>query len=113
MRKISEGHCDRCGYDLGGLAMVGSCPECGREYDWHSGHGFAERGGQRQAKFDRLLKRVRTISLAAVGLSAVLCGGVGSAMSDEPARPLVLGMVFAGFFGLAALVSYLYEKPEE
>lgn len=112
MPPIKEGTCARCGYDLTGLAMVGHCPECGHEYDGHTRAGFASHAALRQARLDRIVARVRTVCLAACGAMALMCAGaVPLAGFGDKTRAFAVGLIVASFFGLAALVSYLYEKP--
>ncbi len=113
MDVVKEGICGECGYDLTGLALVGRCPECGNEYDGHTRAGFGSHTAHRQARLDRRLARVRTISLALIGLTAMMCAGVASFTNlGDTKRAFAVGTVFAVFFGFAALVSYVYEKPE-
>lgn len=113
MQVVREGHCGKCGYDLTGLAIVGRCPECGNDYDGHTRAGFASHAAQKQAKLDRILARVRTVCLAGLGAIALMCAGVVSfAGWGDKGRALAVGLLFALFFGLAAVVSFMYEKPE-
>lgn len=113
MQVVPHGHCGKCGYDLTGLAIVGRCPECGNEYDGHTRAGMASHAAQRQAKLDRVLARVRTVCLLGVALMAMMCAGVVTFTGwGDPARAFSVGLLIALFFGLAAVVSFMYEKPE-
>jgi len=112
-RVVQEGHCGACGYDLGGLVIVGRCPECGAEYDGHTRSGFASHAAMQQARLDRHLARARTGCLAGIGLMALMCAGVVTfAQWGKPARAFAIGILFALFFGFCALVSYVCEKPD-
>jgi len=113
MQVVREGNCGKCGYDLTGLALVGCCPECGNAYDGNTRAGFASHAAQKQAKLDRVIARLRTGCLLGLGAMALSCAGVASFTGwGDAARAFAVGLVFALFFGLAAVVSYLYEKPE-
>lgn len=111
---VREGNCGTCGYDLGGLPMVGRCPECGAEYDGYTRSGFGSHTAMQQAKLDRRLARARTGCLAGIGLMALLCAGFATVTGwGEPARAFAIGLLFALFFGFCALVSFVCEKPSE
>lgn len=43
MVRIINYQCERCGYDLTGLASAGRCPECGRRFDKQRHYGVRER----------------------------------------------------------------------
>jgi hypothetical protein len=103
--------CSRCRYELTGLSDRGHCPECGQYFDVFSGEGFASREGESYRRSERLLNRMRTLALAGVAVIALVIGALVSLVAVHPARPIWIGLAVALLFTLAAVTSFIYEKP--
>jgi hypothetical protein len=112
MPTVNDEHCSQCGYDLTGLSLTGRCPECGHAYDVFSGGGLrrAESGYQRG---DRIAARLRTIAWGAAAACCLVCGGVLGLFVPNADTAMWLGVILAAVCALAAVTSFLYEKPEE
>lgn len=107
--------CGKCGYDLSGVnRLTGTCPECGNFYDAMSGRGLQrEEASSHRQKMDRLVARLRTISIGAFTLCVLACGGLASQISQNPYRPLAIAGVIGGVGVLATVTSFLYEKEDD
>lgn len=111
MPAVVDEHCGKCGYDLTGLPLAGTCPECGQVYDVlrHRGIRMAESSTQRG---DRVAARLRTV---AWGIAAVLCLGCGGGLAmvvPNADTAWLMGAIFAGVCVLGGITSYIYERPE-
>lgn len=103
-------HCGNCGYDLHGLRMEGTCPECGQFYDKFTRKGLGSRLTERQQKADRLLARLRTILLLALAGFVLLIGFVLTLVVTDWRKPVLISAVVASVFALAGLSSFLHER---
>ena len=105
--------CARCGYDLVTTATSGTCPECGAPWDLFTGRGLRKPATEKHRRGDRLVARLRTITIAAAAVMALSCGGVFTALSQAGGqlswRGLAIGGLVAAVLTLAAISSYVYE----
>jgi hypothetical protein len=97
--------CPTCKYDLTGLGISGTCPECGQIFD-KSRLGFRNQ----LSRFEAKMARIRTIALVGFASFTLALGTLlqftiwdqGLASASLIALPL----------GMAALWSFLTEKPD-
>ena len=96
--------CPTCKYDLTGLGISGTCPECGQIFD-KSRLGFRNQLNRFEAKVARL----RTIVLVTLTVGTMALGALlqFTIWDQGLATALLIGLVL----GMAALWSYLTEKP--
>ena len=111
-RELKELACDDCGYDLTGLADQGNCPECGAYFNLRAGTGLRSGQAARMQRTDRLLARARTIGLLLAAAATIGCGGLAILIAQNPNQPLTIAGIVAGMLLLAAVTSFLYEKPD-
>ena len=104
--------CDRCGYDLVGLARQGRCPECGQYFDVYSGEGLYSGVSARHRRGHRLMARLRTVLIALATVMVMVCGGLMSFVARNPARAIGIASVIAAVGVLAAITSFVCEKDE-
>lgn len=107
----TESYCGKCGYDLSGLPVRGSCPECGQRYDTQARVGI-QRTSRRQQKADRLLRRIRTIACFLAAGVVMGCAGLLSLKAVTPGKPLVAGAFLAVLCIVAGITSFLYERED-
>jgi len=103
--------CPHCGYELVGLPRRGHCPECGKYYDQLASPRAAERAAEARRVF--WLRRTRTIFVALIALSFLMCSGYfawSPPSGSGPNRPMFAGLLCTGLAVLATIASYLYER---
>jgi hypothetical protein len=107
MSKITGKSCEGCGYDLTGLEMQGTCPECGRYRDAWSGEGLAGGVMDKHRRGDWVVRLFQTLGLLFLG---VVILGIGALLSWKSGhyKPLIptaaissLCLVSAVFTGLS------------
>ncbi|QQE12953.1 hypothetical protein JD969_05700 [Planctomycetota bacterium] len=103
--------CTKCQYEFTGLPERGKCPECGNYYDKSTGKGVGSEYRSKAQKFDRFMVRLRTIFLASIAVIILLIGMIISMNSDAAGIPIFVSGLIAFVFILAAILSYLNEKP--
>lgn len=120
-----ERNCSKCNYDLLGLADQGRCPECGQRYNVLTGQGLRGTAGalsEAQQRADRILARVRTISLAAAATGLfLLCVVIetiyqqfGDAERSATASPLLwTGGFISVVIGMGAMLSWMNERSRK
>jgi len=97
MSRITGKSCGRCGYDLTGLDLQGTCPECGCYHDAWTGEGIALGAAMdKHRRGDWAVRLFQTLGLlflaaAILGLGALFSWKAGNL------RPL-------GFTGVVALM---------
>ena len=96
--------CPTCQYDLTGLGISGTCPECGQIFD-KSRLGFRNQLNRFEAK----MARVRTIILVVLTLCTLALGALLQFTIWD--QGLASGSLIALVLGMAALWSFLTEKP--
>ena len=107
---LPKNHCSNCGYDLGGLAEVGSCPECGNLYNMRSGAG-TDRELSAEQRGREMLRYVNTVFMliAAVGslaISALIM------LATDNRRVLGVGIVMTVVFLLIAATVWIRDRNE-
>ena len=107
--------CGKCGYELMGLPAVGHCPECGHAYDIPSGRGVRGASEKMRAieRGERVVLAAKVGCFGALAVLAMLIAGLRAIGSDTPARPLVIGLIFASVLAFAAGVTWYVEKDRE
>lgn len=111
MPAVSNERCDRCGYDLTGLGLVGQCPECGRRYDVLRREGVRDAASSVNHR-QQTLARIRTIVLGAITAAILVGGAVAALLVPNPGGAIWMGILLGLLMAMATATSYLYEKPE-
>ena len=99
--------CNKCGYELLGLPNRGECPECGSSFDKELRRGVTDASDTNRG--DRIVRRVRTISIAVMAVFIVACGGFFQMLAPH-SKSLAVGLVVGAVVVLGAVVSFVYES---
>ena len=91
---MRDAHCAHCGYDLVGLPPSSSCPECGRPYDKATRRNVSETGAV--ASEQQRGRRGFAAKMIGAAVGALGLAGAWAAFSDDPLRPLAVGVGAAG-----------------
>jgi hypothetical protein len=114
VRTINDECCAKCGYDLTGLARLGTCPECGQTYDAERGVGLERPGLAAHQRGERWVRRLTTWGLALLAVMVLGCAAVIQLFSTNLARPetlWALAGITAAVLILAAVTNALATRP--
>ena len=104
-------HCDNCGYDLTGLAVVGDCPECGYEYGSWADAGVKHPRPRQPVRPSWIARHARSVLLVMAAMPVLFCSRLLS-WGTENDYVWHAGLALAFLILLGAAISYLFERAE-
>lgn len=98
--------CHHCNYELMGLPDKGTCPECGQAYDKHSVYRAV------YAKESAWTRHLTWITLAAITLMVLICGGLLSIKATNTVGAAVVTFMIASVSGFGAFTYWWAQRQE-
>ena len=104
MKTIADKSCERCGYDLTGLAYEGRCPECGSYFDAWSGEGVADGARDKLRRNDWVIRLFQMLGLLFLAVLILAIGALYSWKSNSY-TPIIFTGVVSSLFPVSAVVT--------